>query len=92
MFDDGHYRMDVTVLDSPTVDLHTAPLATVLSGVDWTDEDHDGGRVAQLYGGYIVPGSTLADLHLVVSQWQTGEGWPYRAMQFSVDVSGLASS
>lgn len=89
VFDDGHYRMDVMVLDSPVADLHAAPRATVLSGVDWTEEDHGGGRVAQLYGGYILPGSTLADLHLVVSQWNTAQGWPYRAMQFSVDVSDL---
>ena len=60
MFDDGNYRMDVMVLDSPVADLHTAPRATVLRGVGWDDEDHDAGRVAQLYGGYVLPGSTLA--------------------------------
>jgi len=89
LFDDGNYRMDVLVLHSPTADLHTAPRATVLQGVGWDDEDHAAGRVAQLYGGYIVPGSTLADLHLVVSQWNTTTNWPYRAMQFAVDVSAL---
>ena len=85
-FDDGHYRMDVRVLDAPTTDLHRAPAATVLRGVNWGDEDHDAGLVAQLYGGYILPGSTLAALHLVVSQWSTATNWPYRAMQFVVDV------
>jgi hypothetical protein len=89
LFDDGNYRMDVFVLDSPTADLTTAPRATVLQGVGWDDEDHAAGRVAQLYGGYIVPGSTLAELHLVVSQWNTTTNWPYRAMQFVVDVSPL---
>ena len=53
MFDDGNYRMDVLVLDSPVADLHTAPRATVLQGVGWDDEDHAAGRVAQLYGGYV---------------------------------------
>jgi Domain of unknown function (DUF4185) len=91
LFDDGNYRMDVLVLDSPTADLHTAPRATVLQGVGWEDEDHAAGRVAQLYGGYILPGSTLAELHLVVSQWNTTTNWPYRAMQFTVDVSPLRS-
>ena len=57
--------------------------------MSWDDEDHAAGRVAQLYGGYVVPGSTLADLHLVVSQWNTATNWPYRAMQFAVDVSAL---
>ena len=40
--------------------------------------------MAQLYGGYIVPGSTLSDLHLTVSQWNTEEDWPYRVMQYRV--------
>jgi len=90
LFDDGNYRMDVLVLDSPTADLHTAPRATVLQGVGWGDEDHDAGRVAQLYGGYVLPGSTLAELHLVVSQWNTTTNWPYRAMQFVVDCRSLS--
>jgi len=90
-FDHGAYRMDVHVLDSPTADLYRAPSATVLRGCDWEDEDHAVGRVAQLYGGYIVPGSTLAELHLVVSQWNTATNWPYRAMQFRADVSALGT-
>jgi hypothetical protein len=89
VFDDGNYRMDVMVLDSPVADLHTARRATVLNGVNWGEEDHAAGRVAQLYGGYVLPGSTLAELHLVVSQWNTATNWPYRAMQFTVDVSAL---
>jgi hypothetical protein len=89
-FDDGAYRMDVRVLDAPTDDLHRAVPATVLHGCRWEDEDHARGRVAQLYGGYVVPGSTLDDLHLVVSQWNTATNWPYRAMQFRADVSTVA--
>jgi len=88
-FDDGNYRMDVRALDAPTADLHVAPCATVLQGCGWDDEDHSAGRVAQLYGGYILPGSTFADLELVVSQWNTGTNWPYRSMQFRADVSAL---
>ncbi|WP_232663603.1 DUF4185 domain-containing protein [Pseudonocardia sp. TRM90224] len=91
-FDDGNYRMDVFALDSFTADMHVAPRATVLHGCLWEDEDHDAGRVAQLYGGYIVPGSTLAELNLIVSQWNTATNWPYHAMQFRTDVSALAGS
>lgn len=90
VFDAAGYRMDVLALDGPTSDLFRAPRATVLRGCSWEDEDHDRGRVAQLYGGYILPGSTLEDLHLVVSQWNTATHWPYRAMQFRTDVSDLA--
>ncbi|GLZ56136.1 DUF4185 domain-containing protein [Actinomycetospora sp. NBRC 106378] len=89
VFDAGNYRIDALLLDHPTANLHTAPRTTVVAGAGWGDEDHAGGRVAQLYGGYTVPGSTLDDLHLVVSQWNTGTNWPYRSMQFRVDVSEL---
>jgi hypothetical protein len=88
-FDDGRYRIDVRVLDGPTADLHVAPMATVLRGCAWGGENHAGGHVAQLYGGYVVPGSTLHELHLIVSQWNTATNWPYRAMQFRTDVSTL---
>lgn len=88
-FDDGNYRMDVRTFHAPTADLHTAPCLTVLQGCGWEDEDHAAGRVAQLYGGYILPGSTFADLHLVVSQWNTATNWPYQAMQFRADVRPL---
>ena len=71
VFDDGGYRMDVLALDSPTADLHRAPRATVLRGCNWPDEDHARGRVAQLYGGYILPGSTWSRLFLMVSQWNS---------------------
>lgn len=81
-FDAGHYRIDVLCLGAPTADLYAAPRQTLLHGCGWAAEDHACGRVAQLYGGYIVPGSTLDDLHLVVSQWNTETNWPYRAMQF----------
>jgi hypothetical protein len=37
-----------------------------------------------------VPGSTLEDLHFIVSQWNTTTNWPYRAMQFHANVTGLA--
>lgn len=86
-FDAGNYRMDVRVLAHPTDDLYRVPRTTLLDGCAWPDEDHRGaGRVAQLYGGYVVPGSTLDDLHVVVSQWNTGTNWPYRSMQFRASV------
>ncbi|MFE4629374.1 DUF4185 domain-containing protein [Streptomyces mirabilis] len=44
----------------------------------------DDTHVAQLYGGYVIPGSTLDDLHTSVSQWNTQTGWPYHVMQFRV--------
>ena len=87
VLDAGHY-----LLDHPTANLHTAPRATLVHGCGWGDEFHGAGRVAQLYGGYTVPGSTLEDLHVVVSQWNTATNWPYKAMQFRADVGALARS
>jgi hypothetical protein len=83
VFDAGNYRIDVLDLASPLDDLHTASRTTVLHGCAWEHEDHAAGRVAQLYGGYVLPGSTRRDLHLVVSQWNTALNWPYKAMQFA---------
>ncbi len=89
-FDAGNYRIDVLNLDHPTSNLYEAVRGTVLRGAAWHGEDHAGGHVAQLYGGYIVPGSTLDDLHLVVSQWHTERNWPYRAMQFAGPAPGTS--
>ncbi|MQA16295.1 MAG: DUF4185 domain-containing protein [Pseudonocardiaceae bacterium] len=88
-FNAGDYCIDVLSLDSPTANLYEVRRETLLHGSSWETEDHLRGRVAQLYGGYIVPGSTLGDLHLVVSQWNTTTNWPYRAMQFHANVAGL---
>lgn len=70
-------------LNTPTDNLVAAPKITLLNGGAWGAEDC--AHVAQLYGGYTIPGSTLSDLHLSVSQWNTTPGagnMPYHAMQF----------
>lgn len=90
-FDAGNYRIDVLSLDSPTANLYQAQRETLVHGTSWDTENHAQGRVAQLYGGYIVPSSTLDDLHLIVSQWNTATNWPYRAMQFHANATGLAA-
>lgn len=86
-FDAGLYRIDVRVLEGPTA-FDGAPHDTVLWGCDWGREDDE--RVAQLYGGYILPGSRLDDLHLAVSQWHTGPDWPYHVQQFRIQGLGAA--
>lgn len=85
-FNAADYRIDAMVLNTPTDNLYTAPKTTLIYGGAWGAEDAT--HVAQLYGGYIVPGSTLSDLHLIVSQWNTGTNDVYHAMQFR--VRGLA--
>ena len=82
------YRLVQTWTDTTGVESRSGN-TTALVGTAWDGEDHATGRVAQLYGGYIVPGSTLSDLQLVVSQWNTATNWPYHVMQFHTDVSEL---
>lgn len=90
-FDEAHYRIDARVVDSPTADLTVAPMKTLVTGGAWGSEDHSRGIVAQLYGGFPIPGSTLANFHFIISQWNTTSGYPYRSMQFKGDLSSLAT-
>ncbi|MGH8879547.1 MAG: DUF4185 domain-containing protein, partial [Stackebrandtia sp.] len=81
-FNAGDYRIDGIIMDNPTSNLHEARRETLLWGTEWGNEDDS--HIAQLYGGYIIPGSSIGELHLAVSQWNTDAGWPYRVMQHRV--------
>ena len=79
------YALGYRVIESPVANMHTAELQLPIIGSSWDDEDHANNRVAQLYGGYVLPGSRFdiqGGFGLMVSQWHTATGWPYRAMQF----------
>ena len=82
-FNAGLYRVDLLVADSPTAFTDAPFVETLLWGCGWGQEDDE--RVAQLYGPYMLPGSTLDDLHLLCSQWNTGAGWPYHVQQYRVE-------
>ena len=67
---------------------------TPIVGSDWDDEDHAGSG-SRSYGGYVLPGSKLdviGGVGLVVSQWNTTHGWPYRAMQFRATLRDTTKS
>ncbi len=68
-------NMEMRVADDPTV-LGTAPVTTVVFATEWPDPvEHlpppEVNRLAQPYGGYISPGSTLDEVRVFVSQWNT---------------------
>lgn len=66
---------------------HTAPAANVVTNTSWGMEwINPNNTLAQPYGGYLVPGSTLDELHVLVSQWDTlnGDNWPYQIVQFKL--------
>lgn len=84
-------NMEVRVANDPTA-LGAAPVTTVVVATDWpTPVEHLGppenNRLAQPYGGYISPGSTIDEVRVFVSQWNTGPrgGAPYRVIQFAVN-------
>lgn len=84
------YALAYWAIASPTADLHATPLQIPVVGSTWFDEDQANGRVAQVYGGYVLPGSQLdvpGGVGLVVSQWNTSTGWPYRTMQFTATIA-----
>jgi D-arabinan endo alpha-(1,5)-arabinofuranosidase len=88
------YALGYRVIDSP-IAAHDAPLQIPVIGSAWDAEDHANNRVAQLYGGYVLPGSKLdvaGGIGLVVSQWNTAHGWPYRAMQFRATLRDTTGS
>ena len=79
------YALGYRVVSSPVANMYTTPVQTPITGSSWDAEDQAGSKVAQLYGGYLLPGSRFGvtgGVGLVVSQWRTDTGWPYRAMQF----------
>jgi hypothetical protein len=81
----SRYALGYRVVDSPVANMHTTELQIPVVGSSWDDENHSKNQVAQLYGGYVLPGSRFdiqGGVGLVVSQWNTAVGWPYRAMQF----------
>ncbi|MFA4083405.1 DUF4185 domain-containing protein [Mycobacteroides salmoniphilum] len=67
----------------PTEVLNNPP-TVVAQGGPWGDPT----RVPQNYGGYIMPGATLDNMGILVSQWNTtpnNNGIPYTVEQFQVN-------
>ena|SRR5271155_3745114 len=68
---------------------------TPVVGTTWDAQDLTSNQVAQLYGGYVLPNSELdtqGGVGLVVSQWDTATGWPYRTMQFRVTLTDTTAT
>lgn len=85
-------NMEVRVADDPTM-LGSAPVTTVVFATSWPEQADElpppeDNRLAQPYGGYLSPGSTLDELRVFVSQWNTlpqADNAPYRVIQFAVN-------
>ena len=85
-------NMEVRVANDPTL-LGDAPVTTVVQHDEWPDPAESlppsyDNRLAQPYGGYVSPGSTLDELRIFVSQWNNIDPRaraPYRVIQFAVN-------
>lgn len=86
-FNAAEYNITVLVFDTPTSNLYQAKKFVPITGAAWGAETDT--SVAQLYGGYIHPDSTLLEMYLIVSQWNTKTNKIYRSMEFvtGVDVN-----
>lgn len=74
---------EVRVANSPTQVFAHSTTTVVAPGGHWGEP----GKVPQNYGGYIMPGATLNNMGILVSQWNTGTGRPYSVEQFQVNPS-----
>ncbi len=90
-FDASTGNMEIRVANDPT-SLGDAPVTTVVQHDEWPDPAESlpppfDNRLAQPYGGYISPGSTLDELRVFVSQWDTRArvSAPFRVIQFAVN-------
>jgi hypothetical protein len=69
----------------PTGVLHGTPTTVVAAGGNWNPPVP--GQYPQNYGGYIIPGATLNNMGILVSQWNTNTGNPYVVEQFQVNAN-----
>ena len=85
MFNEQTASIEVRISPTIATDWNAiTPAHVVVAGPNgWSGKQNEN-NFTQLYGGYIVPGSTLDNLDLVVSQWNTSNNSRYMATQFNV--------
>lgn len=81
-FNGANGSVDLHIGEAPT-DVFAGARTVVAPGGDWANPVP--GTYPQNYGGYILPGSTLDDMGILVSQWNTGTNTPYVVEQFQVN-------
>ena len=83
MFNAETYSVEVRISKEIARDWNEIKPAQVALGGSWASTQTPE-NFAQLYGGYIVPGSTLGNMDLVISQWKTSNNSRYMSTQFNV--------
>lgn len=83
MFNAATYSIEIRVAQDIAREWNSIKPAVAVVGGNWAAAQTPG-NFAQLYGGYIAPGSTLANMNVVVSQWNTSNNRVYNSTQFKV--------
>lgn len=85
MFNEERLAIEVRISDNIERDWNEIkPADVVVHGKGGWRDPQTPDNFSQLYGGYIVPGSTIANMDLVVSQWNTSNNSRYMSTQFNV--------
>lgn len=84
MFNAGSASIEVRISDRIDRDWNELKPAHVVAGWDGWNVTQNENNFTQLYGGYIVPGSTIANMDIVVSQWNTTTHRRYNSTQFNI--------
>lgn len=83
MFNEETLAVEVRISRELATDWNRVPVATIVRNGPW-DQPQGPNNFSQPYGGYITPGSTLDNLDLVISQWNTSDNSRYNSTQFNV--------
>lgn len=83
MFNEATLSVEVRISRELERDWNSVPAATIAKHGPWKNEQTPM-NWSQPYGGYIVPGSSINDMDIVVSQWNTGTHDRYMSTQFNV--------
>lgn len=84
MFNAASASIEVRVSKEIHRDWNELKPAHVVAGWAGWDVTQNENNFTQLYGGYIVPGSTLDNMDIVVSQWNTTTNRRYNSTQFNI--------
>ncbi|MET3943424.1 DUF4185 domain-containing protein [Corynebacterium mucifaciens] len=83
MFNLATEAVEVRISDKLETDWEQVSVATIAKNGPWADPQTPM-NWSQPYGGYIVPGSHLDNMDVVISQWNTGDNSRYMSTQFNV--------
>lgn len=83
MFNESTLSVEVRISDTLERDWNRVPVVAIANHGSW-NRPQTPANWSQPYGGYIVPGSHINDMDIVISQWNTATNNRYMATQFKV--------